>query len=108
MAPTADGKTTFLAMEAGQFLVLATVVSAPSPPISVSDLHDDLPTNPANRPVSEQTPLDPAAVPAECFKTCPNGHSAIPFGARTTPLPLTRSTGPSPTRASAAGGDGSG
>lgn len=79
MAPTADGKTTFLAMEAGQFLVLHTVVNAPSPPTSVIDLHDDLPTNPANRPVWEQTPLDPAAVPAECFKTCPNGHSPIPI-----------------------------
>ncbi len=81
MAPTADGKTTFLAMEAGQFLMLDTsaVVNEPSPPTSVIDLHNDLLTNPANRPVWEQTPLDPAAVPDECFKTCPNGHSAIPI-----------------------------
>ncbi len=81
MASTADGKTTYLAMEAGQFLVLDTssVVTAPSPPTSVIDLHGDLLTNPANRPVWEQTPPDPAAVPANCFKTCPNGHSAIPI-----------------------------
>jgi len=81
MAPIADGNTTFLAMEAGQFLVLDTssVVNAPSPPTSVIDLHSDLLTNPANRPVWEQTPPDPAAVPANCFKTCPNGHSAVPI-----------------------------
>jgi hypothetical protein len=81
MAPTADGKTTYMAMEAGQFLALDTssVVAAPSPPTSVINLHDDLLTNPADRPVWEQTPLDPAAVPAECFKTCPNGHSAVPI-----------------------------
>jgi len=81
MAPTADGETTFLAMEAGQFLVLDTnaVVDAPSPPTSVINLHNDLLTNPANRPVWEQTPPDPAAVPANCFKTCPNGHSAVPI-----------------------------
>ncbi len=81
MAPTVDGKTTFLAQEAGHFLVLDTssVVNAPSPPTSVIDLHGDLITNPTNRPVWEQTPLDPAAVPENCFKTCPNGHSAVPI-----------------------------
>ena len=81
MAPTVDGKTTFLAQEAGQFLVLDTssVANAPSPPTSVIDLHNDLLTDPVNRPVWEQTPLDPAAVPANCFKTCPNGHSAVPI-----------------------------
>ena len=81
MAPTADGKTTSLAMEAGQFLALDTtsVVNAPSPPTSVISLHGDLLTNPVNRPVWEQTPLDPSAVPAECFRTCPNGHSAVPI-----------------------------
>jgi hypothetical protein len=81
MAPTADGKTTFLAMEAGQFLALDTssVVNAPSPPTSVINLHSDLLTNPPDRPIWEQTPPDPAAVPANCFKTCPNGHSAVPI-----------------------------
>ncbi len=81
MAPTADGKTTYLAMEAGQFLALDTtsVVNAPSPPASVINLHADLLTNPVNRPVWEQAPLDPSAVPAECFRTCPNGHSAVPI-----------------------------
>jgi hypothetical protein len=80
MAPTADGKTTYLAMEAGQFLALDTtsVVNAPTPPTSVINLNGDLLTNPVNRPVWEQTPLDPAAVPDECFRTCPNGHSAVP------------------------------
>src|SRR5215510_1002685 len=58
MAPTADGKTTFLAMGAGQFLALDTslVVNAPSPPTSVINLHNDLLTNPANRPIWEQIP----------------------------------------------------
>jgi len=81
MAPTADGETTFLAMEAGQFLVLDTgsVVNAASPPASVIDLHGDLLTNPTNRPVWEQTPADPGAVPNNCFKACPNGHSAVPI-----------------------------
>ena len=81
MAPMADGTTTFLAMEAGQFLALDTrsVVAAPSPPTSVIDLHDDLLTDPTNRPIWEQTPVDPAAVPNNCFKTCPNGHSAVPI-----------------------------
>src|SRR6266568_3686250 len=80
-APTADGKTTYLAMEAGQFLALDTssVVAAPSPPAQVINLHGGLLTNPADRPVWEQTPLDPAAVPDECFRTCPNGHSAVPI-----------------------------
>src|SRR5258708_24893624 len=81
MAPTADGKTTFLAMEAGQFLMLDTssVVTAPSPPTSVINLHNDLLTNPVNRPVWEQTPPDPAPVPANCSQTCPNGHSPLPI-----------------------------
>ena len=81
MAPTADGETTYMALEAGQFLVLDTssVVDAPSPPTSVINLTGDLLTNPVNRPVWEQTPLDPAAVPNECFKECPNGHSAVPI-----------------------------
>src|SRR5258708_16542191 len=81
MAPTADGSTTFLAMEAGQFLMLDTssVVDAPSPPTSVIDLHGDLLTNPVNRPVWEQTPPGPPAVPAHCFKTRPNLHSPIPI-----------------------------
>jgi len=81
MAPTADGRTTYLAMEAGQFLALDTtsVVNAPSPPTSVINLNGALLTNPVNRPVWEQTPLDPAAVPDECFTTCPNGHSAVPI-----------------------------
>jgi hypothetical protein len=81
MAPTADGKTTFMALEAGQFLMLDTrsVVAAPSPPTSVINLNGDLLTDPTNRPVWEQTPPAPDAVPNNCFKTCPNGHSAIPI-----------------------------
>src|SRR5262249_18548116 len=72
--PAADGKTTHLAMEAGQSLVLdpTSAVNAPTPPTSVINLNGDLLTNPVNRPVWEQTPLAPAAVPNECFTTCPN------------------------------------
>jgi hypothetical protein len=110
MAPTADGKTTFLAMEAGQFLALDTraVVNAPSPPTSVINLHNDLLTNPANRPVWEQTPPDPAAVPANCLRPAQTATRLSLSPARTTPSPQMRSTGLSPTRASAAPGDGSG
>ncbi len=81
MAPTADGKTTYMSLEAGQFLALDTtsVVNAPSPPTSVISLNGDLLTNPVNRPVWGQTPLDPAAVPANCAKACANGHSSVPI-----------------------------
>ena len=79
MSVTADGTEAFLSMEAGQFLVLDTssVAAAPSPPTGVISLNNNLITNPANRPVWLQNPPSPAAVPQNCLKNCPNGHSAI-------------------------------
>jgi len=79
MSVTADGTEAFLSMEAGQFLILDTssVAAAPSPPTGVISLNNDLITNPASRPVWLQNPPSPSAVPQNCLKNCPNGHSAI-------------------------------
>src|SRR5262249_3259607 len=59
MGVTADGTLTFLAMEAGHFLVLDTsqvTAGVPNPQLVLL-------TDPKNRPVWLQNPLDPAAVP---------------------------------------------
>ncbi len=65
MGVSADGTRTYLAMEAGEFLVLDT-----------SDIANNVPnpqlrllTDPANRPIWGN--------PAPCSKNCPNGHSAV-------------------------------
>lgn len=85
MGVSADGTRTFLAQEAGHFLVLDTssVVNNPTPGV-VQSLNNSLLTNPTNRPVWLQTPADPAAVPQNCTKNaaaggvgCPNSHSAV-------------------------------
>ena len=85
MGVKADGTRTFLAMEAGHFLVLDTTSVANNPtPGVVQSLNGNLLTDPTNRPVWLQTPLDPTAVPQNCTKNaaaggigCPNGHSAV-------------------------------
>jgi len=73
-----DGTRAYLSMEAGQFLVLDTssVATAGSGGPVIS-LDADLVTKPSDRPVWEQSPADPAAVPDICKKACPNGHSAV-------------------------------
>jgi len=62
-----DGRVTYMALEAGHFLILNTsdIAANRIPPGTVLDLHDKLLTNPTNRPVWLQNPLDPAAVPNE-------------------------------------------
>ena len=78
MSVSADGTRTFLAMEAGQFLVLNTASVAKDAMLGqVLSLNGDLITQPANRPVWGQLPADPRAVPANCQKACANGHSAV-------------------------------
>ncbi|HXW51823.1 MAG TPA: hypothetical protein VEJ41_07525 [Candidatus Acidoferrales bacterium] len=78
MGVTADGTRTFLAMEAGQFLVLDTTsIARDTQPNAVQSLNGDLLTGPANRPTWLQRPPSASAVPAHCPNTCPNGHSAI-------------------------------
>jgi hypothetical protein len=78
MGVTPDGKRTFLAMEAGQFLVLNTAsVADETQPNSVQSLNGDLITDPANRPTWGQNPPSPTAVPMHCPNTCSDGHSAI-------------------------------
>ena len=78
MGVTADGTRTFLAMEAGQFLVLNTEsVAKNATPGQVLSLNGDLITQPVNRPVWGQTPANPRAVPINCQKACANGHSAV-------------------------------
>ncbi len=65
MGVTADGTTTFLAMEAGEFIVLDTsdvAANLPNPQLR-------LVTDPVNRPIWGN--------PAPCAKECPNGHSAV-------------------------------
>jgi len=78
MGVSADGTRTFLAMEAGQFLVLDTAsVANDATPGSVRSLNGDLITAPANRAVWQQNPASPSAVPQNCLTDCPNGHSAV-------------------------------
>jgi len=78
MSVSPDGTRTFLAMEAGQFLVLDTAsVADAAAPGAVLSLNGDLITAPKNRPVWLQTPARPNAVPQNCSKACPNGHSAV-------------------------------
>jgi hypothetical protein len=92
-----DGSITYMALEAGHFLVLNTgdVAANRIPAGTVLDLHDKLLTNPTNRPVWLQNPADPTAVPNEfpndCARTvssgtlprdCPNSHSAVQVPSR--------------------------
>ena len=86
-----DGSRTYLALEAGHFLVLDTgdIANNTIPPGTVLSLNDKLLTDPTNRPVWLQDPLDPAAVPGvfpggcarqgpgPSSKDCPNSHSAV-------------------------------
>src|SRR5260370_3277000 len=88
MSVKADGTQTCLALEAGHFLVLDTsqvAAGVPNPQLVLL-------TDPKNRPVWLQNPLDPTAVPNvspnDCArvgstpsgpqeKDCPNSHSAV-------------------------------
>jgi hypothetical protein len=76
MAPTADGRTTYLSMEGGEMLVLDTssVVDDTSP-TGVISLNNDLITSPANRPIWGN-PFP------NCKKMCPEGHSSVPVPGR--------------------------
>ncbi len=65
MGVTPDGTRTYLAMEAGEFLVLDTRDVANN----VSNPQLRLITDPANRPIWGN--------PFPCAKFCPNGHSAV-------------------------------
>ncbi len=89
MSTTPDGTRTFMALEAGHFLVLDTssVVNNPTPGV-VQSLNNSLLTNPTNRPVWLQNPPSAAAVPFVApngcgrvarrqEKDCPNSHSAV-------------------------------
>jgi hypothetical protein len=88
MSVKPDGALTYLALEAGHFLVLDTsqvAAGVPNPQLVLL-------TDPANRPVWLQDPLDPAAIPGEfpggcasqravlgilSSQNCPNSHSAV-------------------------------
>ncbi len=88
MSTKPDGTLTFLALEAGHFLVLDTsqvAAGVPNPQLVLL-------TDPRNRPVWLQDPLDPTAVPGEfpggcasqrvvsgilSSQNCPNSHSAV-------------------------------
>ena len=88
MSVKPDGSLTFLALEAGHFLVLDTsqvAAGLPNPQLVLL-------TDPTNRPVWLQDPLDPTAVPGEfpggcasqrivsgilSSQNCPNSHSAV-------------------------------
>ncbi len=76
MAPTADGRTTYLSMEGGEMLALDTsaVVNDTSPGKVIS-LNNDLITSPASRPVWGN-PFP------NCLKACPEGHSSVPIPGR--------------------------
>jgi hypothetical protein len=78
MGVTDDGSRTFLAMEAGEFLVLDTsAVAQASSATAVVNLNDKLLTDPVNRPTWQQNPPGAGAVPLPCPKACPDGHSAV-------------------------------
>ena len=78
MGVSTDGSRAYLAMEAGQFLVLDTSAAAKGIPVGkVLSLNDDLLTQPTNRPIWGLTPADAAAAPSNCTHACPNGHSAV-------------------------------
>jgi hypothetical protein len=84
-----DGSVAYLALEAGHFLILDTsqvAAGVPNPQLTLL-------TDPTNRPVWLQDPLDPTAVPGvfpggcarqgpgpffnPSSKDCPNSHSAV-------------------------------
>lgn len=84
-----DGSVAYLALEAGHFLVLDTsqvAAGVPNPQLTLL-------TDPTNRPVWLQDPLDPTAIPGvfpggcarqgpgpffnPSSKDCPNSHSAV-------------------------------
>jgi len=91
-----DGSVTYMALEAGHFLVLDTsdIAGNKVAPGTVLSLNNKLLTDPRNRPVWLQNPLDPAKIPNvspnDCArvittsagtlqeKDCPNSHSAVP------------------------------
>ena len=77
MAPTADGRTTYLSLEGGEMLVLDTssVVDHDPPPGTVINLTNDLISSPANRPIWGN-PFP------NCLKACPEGHSSVPVPGR--------------------------
>jgi hypothetical protein len=60
-----DGSVTYMALEAGHFLVLDTsdIAANQIPAGTVLSLNNKLLTDPTNRPVWLQNPLDPTAVP---------------------------------------------
>ena len=73
-----DGDRAYLSMEAGQFLILDTAsVARAKAGDPVFSLNSDLVTKPVDRPTWDQTPPAPTAIPANCKKDCPNGHSAV-------------------------------
>jgi hypothetical protein len=75
MGLSADGTRAYLAMEAGEFLVLDTsdvAANLPNPQLRLL-------TDPANRPIWGN--------PGPCATACPNGHSAVQVPGR--PLALT-------------------
>jgi hypothetical protein len=76
MGVTADGTRTFLAMEAGERLVLGTsdvAANVPNPQLRLI-------TDPANRPICGN--------PAPCAKFCPNGHSGVDVRGRALALTI--------------------
>lgn len=78
MGVSNDGSRAYLSTEAGQFLILNTsLVAKAATPGRMLSLNADLVTQPADRPVWAQTPLDPKAIPQNCKHACPNGHSAV-------------------------------
>jgi hypothetical protein len=83
MGVKADGTRTFLAMEAGHFLVLDTTSVANNPtPGVVQSLNGNLLTDPTNRPVWLQSPANPAAVPQNCTKNAAAGGTGSPTATR--------------------------
>jgi hypothetical protein len=81
MAPTADGRRTYLAHLRGGFLVLDTrkVAKDRVPAGTVESLNDDLLTPIENRPIWGETL---ASCPGGTPRGCSEGHSAVPLPGR--------------------------
>jgi hypothetical protein len=92
-----DGSVTYMALEAGHFLILDTSDIARNKivPGTILSLNGKLITDPTNRPVWLQNPADPTAVPnvfpngcgrldstGTIAKDCPNSHSAVQVPSR--------------------------
>jgi hypothetical protein len=86
-----DGSQTYMALEAGHFLVLDTTTVTATPDATIPivlplSLNDKLLTQPGDRPMWGPEPR-PSGPPPSCTVACPNSHSSVKVQGR--PLMVT-------------------